>query len=404
MSTKNFIARQPIFTEQKSVFGYEVLFRSDPENYFKDPGADASAIAVDNLFLFGIERVTSGRLAFINCSRDFLLRDYLTLLPKDQVIGEILETVTADSETLEACRRLKGLGYRFALDDYVDSPEVAPLVEIADYVKIDFLRTTPWDQERLAQELLRRNVQLVAEKVETQEEVQRGIAMGYRFFQGYFFCRPQMAERRAIPAHKLSYLRILQLANQSEINIEELAAAIKQEASLIYKLLCYMNSPLFALRTNVGSIGHALSLLGERGIRKWLSLVSLAAMGDDKPRELVMVPLVRARFCELLATLTNLRARANELFLMGLLSAMDAILDAPMSTVLAEIAVPDEIKEALRGHAGQFRDVYDIVSNYEAGTWEPLLEALKRTRVKEEVVPELFLTSLDWANQVMTMS
>lgn len=400
----NFIARQPIFTKKQDVLGYEILFRSGPENYFSEPGADASAVAVDNLLLFGVERVTSGHLAFINCSRDFLLRDYLIVLPKDRVIGEILETVTADTETLEACRRLKKAGYRLALDDFVDSPAMAPLLEIADYVKIDFLATTPEEQERLAQQLLRRNLQLVAEKVETQADVERAKAMGYRYFQGYFFCRPQMAEGRAIPANKLNYLRILQIANRSDIDIDELATAIKQEASLIYRLLRYLNSPVFAFRTNVASIPHAITLLGETGVRRWISLVSLAAMGEDKSRELIMVPLVRARFCELIATATALRPKSGELFLMGLLSAIDAILDTPMSSVLEGLPVPNEIKEALLGQPGMFRDVYEIVSNYETGTWEPLLQALGRAHVKEESVPELFLNSLDWANQVISFA
>lgn len=247
-------------------------------------------------------------------------------------------------------------------------------------------------------------MELIAEKVETPEDVQHGIAMGYRYFQGYFFCRPQMIEGRAIPAHKLNYLRILQIANESDLDIEELAAAIKQEASLVYRLLRYLNSPIFGFRTNVVSIAHAITLLGANGIRRWISLVSLAAMGEDKPRELVVVPLVRARFCELIAAISSLRARAGELFLMGLLSAIDAILDTPMSAVLAGIPVPNEIKDALLGHVGQFRDIYEIVSNYETGTWEPLLQAVDRARVKEELVPELFLKSLDWANQVISLA
>jgi len=398
---KNFIARQPIFQQDKDVLGYEVLFRGGPENYCNGTGGDIATVALDSLLQFGVDRVTSGRLAFVNCSRDVLLRDHLTLLPPERVVGEILETVSADDEVLDACRRLKQAGYRLALDDFVDSPQKMPLVEFADYVKIDFLTTPPQEQERLARELSRRNVRLVAEKVETQEAFQKGMAMGYRYFQGYFFCHPQMAERQAIPAQKLNYLRILQLANQPEIDIEELADAIKLEASLIYRLLRFLNSPVFGLRTTVGSIAHALSLLGENGIRKWISLSSLAVMGEDKSPELVTVPLVRARFCELIAAITNLRARAHELFLMGLLSGMDAILETPMTAILDGMPVSQEIREALLHKGGKFRDVYEIVSNYETGTWEPMLEAVGRTRVSEEVVPELFLKSLDWANQVM---
>jgi len=173
-------------------------------------------------------------------------------------------------------------------------------------------------------------------------------------FQGYYFCRPEMAERHEIPAYKMNYLRILQIANQPELDGGKLAAAIRQEASLVYRLLRYLNSPAFTLRTKVDSIPHALTLLGERDTRKWISLVAVAEMGSDKPHELVLVPLPRARFCELLAEAGELRNRANDLFLMGLLSALDAIMDLPMSSVLADIPVQQEIKEALFGQAGRF--------------------------------------------------
>jgi c-di-GMP-related signal transduction protein len=400
-SMNKFIARQPIFTRGKDILGYEILFRAGAENYFTGDGRDASTAAVDNLLLFGIERMTSGRLAFLNCSRDFLLSDHLTLLPPDRVVGEILESVSPDAETLEACKRLKHSGYRLALDDFVETPQMAPFIELADYIKIDFLSTTRLEQHRLARELRNRHVRLIAEKVETHEDVQRGIEMGYQYFQGYFFCRPEMSKRRDIPAYKLNYLRVLQIANQPELDVGKLTDAIRREASLAYRLLRYLNSPAFALRANVGSISHALTLLGERGIRRWISLVSIAAMGEDKSPELVMTLLVRARFCELLAEHAGLQKRTSDLFLMGLLSGMDAILDMPMSEVLADIPVQDEIKEALLGDAGGFRDVLEIAMSYEAGTWKQLIESAKQARVHEEVVPELFLQSLAWANQVL---
>jgi EAL and modified HD-GYP domain-containing signal transduction protein len=355
------------------------------------------------LLQFGLDRVVSGRLAFINCTSEFLRGDYLTLLPPDRVVGEILETVPANQEMLDACRRLTSAGYHLAVDDFAGSPDAARFLEVADYVKVDFLRTSPPEQARIAKELTGRNLLLIAEKVETRDALQRATSMGYQYFQGYFFCRPQVAQRRAIPTQKLQYMRVMQIVNQPEVDLRRLASAIKQDASLTYRLLRYMNSPLFALRTTVTSVQHALTLLGELAIRKWISLVSVSAMSEDKPAELVMLPLIRARFCELIAMSTVLLSKAEELFLMGLLSAMDAILDMPMNALLAEIPVSEEIKFALLGGEGKFRDVYEIVSNYETGTWEPLLQAVKRVRVSEELIPELFLRSLDWANQVVSL-
>jgi len=401
---KTFIARQPIFTRSEEVLGYEVLFRSGPENFVTDRPVDISAVGVDNFLFFGIERVTSGRLAFVNCSRDFLVKDYLTLLPQDRVVAEILETVSPDDETVIACRHLKDLGYRLALDDFVDSPGMAPLIEIADYLKVDFLATPPAEQERLAKVFSSTGRQLVAEKVETHDDVQRAKDMGYRYLQGYFFCRPEMAERREIAGTKVAYLRILQIANQPDLDVDQLAYAIKQEPSLVYRLLRYLNSPAFPLRVNVTSIPHALALLGEQNIRKWVSLVCLAAMARNKPPELVMVPLVRARFCELLAGITKLRTQAGDLFLMGLLSAMDAILDRPMSVILADIQVDAKIKEALLGLASPFRDLYEVVLDYETGSWAPLEKSAGRLHIDENLLPDLFLRSLDWANQITSIA
>jgi c-di-GMP-related signal transduction protein len=376
----------------------------DLRNYFTGDSADVSATTVDTVLLFGVERLTSSRLAFLNCPRDFLLRDYLTFLPANRVVGEILETVSPDREILEACRRLKRAGYRLALDDFVETPEMKPFIEIADYVKIDFLATNPSEQERLARDFIHRGARFIAEKAETQEDFRRGIKMGYQYFQGYFFCRPQMAERREVPACKLNYLRILQMANEPELDREALAEVIKRETSLTYRLLRYLNSPTFGLRANVDSIPQALTILGDDGARKWLALVAIVAMGDDKPNELLMVPLIRARFWELLAPITGLLQIAGNLFFMGLLSVMDVTMDMPLSEVLVDMPIQDEIKGALLGRGGQLRDVLEIAINYEAGRWDQLLNVTKRARVNEDVVPDLFEQSRDWAKQVASMA
>ncbi len=398
---KAFIARQPIFTQHKSILGYELLCRSGPENFFtasNDP--EASIAAVDDVFLFGLNQLTQGRLAFINCTREFLVRDYLTLLPRDLVVAEILESVRPDAECLDACRRLKSAGYRLALDDFVDTPDAQPFVELADFIKVDFQTTSPPEIERLAREFAPRKIDLIAERVETHEMFKQGVKLGYVYFQGYFFCRPQMVERRDVPAHKMNYVRILQEVNRTELDLKEIGQVIKREASLAYRLLRYLNSPAFALRTEVHSIPHALSLLGESGVRKWVSLVTVAAMGEDKPGELVMLPLVRARFCELLAPLAGMRQHENDLFLMGLLSAMDAILDMPLAKVLAEVPVKSEIKESLLGRPGRFRSVYEIVMNYEAGMWEEVSRFAAQLKINEEKVPDLYMSALDWGKEI----
>ena len=328
------------------------------------------------------------------------MHDFLTLLPRDLVVAEILESVRPDPECLAACHRLKSAGYRLALDDFVDTPDAQPFVELADFIKVDFQTTSPPELERLAREYTQREIDLIAERVETHEMFKHGVKLGYVYFQGYFFCRPQMVERRDVPRHKMNCVRILQEVNRSELDLKEIGQVIKREASLAYRLLRYLNSPAFALRADVHSIPHALSLLGESGVRKWVSLVTVAAMGDDKPGELVMLPLVRARFCELLAPLAGMRQHENDLFLMGLLSAMDAILDMPLAKVLAEVPVKAEIKDALLGKPSPFRTVYEVVMNYEAGMWEEVSRFAAQLKVNEEKVPDLYMSALEWGKEI----
>ena len=201
---------------------------------------------------------------------------------------------------------LKNMGYLIALDDFQESPAWLPLTELAAFIKVDVLLSSELEQQRLSRTFAKKHLRLVAEKVESYEDFQRTLGWGYSFFQGYFFSRPEMLTRHDIPSNKLNYLRVLQAVNQKEMNLNDVSNCIKSEASLGYRLLRYLNSPAFPLTAEVHSIPHALSLLGERGVRRWVSLVAIACMGDNKPEELIMLPLIRAHFCESLAPLAGL--------------------------------------------------------------------------------------------------
>jgi c-di-GMP-related signal transduction protein len=399
---EKFLARQPIFTTNRIVYGYELLFRSGPENSYVSTQPDfAAASSTDSLLLFGIERFTDGRRAFINCTREFLIRDYPMLLPRDRIVVEILETVRIDEQVIAACRRLKESGYLIALDDFVDTPEWRVLIPFADFLKVDLLITSPAEQNRLAQAYRRTGIALLAERVETYQDFQRTLDWGYTYFQGFFFARPQMLTRHDIPAYKLQYLRVLQAANQPQMNTHLVAERIKEESSLSYRLLRYLNSPAFPILTEIRSIPHALSLLGEHGIRRWVSLVAIACLGEGKPVELVMLPLIRARFLELLALPVRMESSANDLFLLGLLSVVDAILDMTMSNVLREIPVHADIRGALLGTHNRLREMLEIVLLYERGDWEGVHVAAARLGLTGDAVTDLFVQSVDWARGVL---
>ena len=343
-----YLARQPILDRDREVFAYELLFRDGIQNSCQIQNLEyASTSTLDTSFLIGLEKITEGRRMFVNCPRDFLVQGYISLFPRDTVVAEILETVPPDEEVIEACQRLKQDGFLIALDDFVDDPKWAPIVALADFIKVDFRLTDRMEQRSLAARYARKGIRMLAEKVETPEEFSAGLQMGYSLFQGYFFCRPEIMQHHDLPAFKLAYLELLQAATAPEFNFEVLASKIKQEASLTFRLLRYLNSAAFGLRLEIRSIPHALSLLGERELRKWIAVVSVGVMADGKPGELMVVPLVRGRFCELLAPFAGMGDQTNDLFLLGLLSVMDAILDQPLETILAEMPVRQEIKQAL---------------------------------------------------------
>ena len=228
-----YLARQPILNRERELFAYELLFRNGIQNSCEGLDLElASTSVLDTSFLIGFEKITAGHRMFINCPRDFLLRDYISLFPPNSVVVEILETIKPDQEVVEACRRLKQAGYTIALDDFVDSPDWAPLVALADIIKVDFRLTDPeehalasrYASQAIVSRYAGKNIRMLAEKVETQEEFAAAMEMGYSLFQGYFFCRPEMMQHRDLPSFKLAYLELLRAATAPEFDIQELAS------------------------------------------------------------------------------------------------------------------------------------------------------------------------------------
>jgi c-di-GMP-related signal transduction protein len=396
-----YLARQPILNRARELFAYELLFRSSLQN--SCDGLDlemASASVLDTSFLIGFEKITAGHPMFINCSRDFLVRDYISLFPPKSVVIEILETVKPDQEVVEACRRLKQAGYSIALDDFVDSPAWEPLVALADIIKVDFRLTGRSEQRALVSRYAGKSIRMLAEKVETQEEFAAGMYMGYSLFQGYFFCRPEIMQHRALPSSKLAYFELLRAATAPEIDVGQLALMIKHEASLTFRLLRYLNSAAFGLHSEIHSIAHALSLLGERELRKWIAVVSVGVLAEGKPDELMTIPLVRGRFCELLAPLAGMPEHANDLFLMGLLSVMDAILDQPLDSILADLPVRKEIKDALQAQTGLYWQLLEIATAHERGDWEKVGVLVSEAGMNEERVSSLYISAVDWSTDL----
>jgi c-di-GMP-related signal transduction protein len=393
------VARQPILNRDEQVFGYELLFRDGIENIFRASDADAAARStLDSTLMMGFDVLCDGQRAFINCTRELLLKDGITLLPSEQTVVEILEDVEADDLVMAACERMKVAGYTIALDDFVANDRRESLTALADILKVDFERTTRAEQAALVKRFAPLGRRMLAEKVETQEQFLAAKDMGYVYFQGYFFRRPEVLKAREIPTNRVNYLRMLAAVSKDELDLKELEQIIKTEASVLYRLLRYLNSPLFGMRNEIHSIRHALAILGERETRRWIRLVTPVSAGQQKSSDLVLSALVRARFCELVAT--KIPRTQSDLFLVGMVSMMDAILEIPMDEILEKIALDKETKCVLSGRGGRLQPVYDLMLAQEAGKWQAAKQSADQLRIHESEAGELWWQAMQWGRQV----
>src|SRR6266404_1159885 len=356
-----FMARQPIFDSRLKVFGYELLFRAGPENSFRPGQSPADEVIVNSMMLHDVKQLVGNALAFINVDAAALLREAPRLMAPGKVVVEILETVRLTDEVVDSCRALAKDHYALALDDFLDEPKWQALIPCVRFLKVDFRLADHEKRRAIAQRYAKTGIQLVAEKVETEHELQDARNLGYRYFQGYFFCKPSMVRSCDIPSNRVTCLRLLESCSASELDYKIIESLFSQEPSLTYRLLRYLNSPMLPMRFEVHSVRHAVSLLGEQEFRRWVAIVALVIMGGNKPVELIRTALTRAYFCEELARPLGLSNHASELFLMGLLSTLDAMLDRPMPQVLAELSVSAEIREALSGTSGAFGEVLETL-------------------------------------------
>ena len=392
-----YVARQPILDREEKVFGYELLFRDGLETAFSGDRDEASRATLDRSLLMGLDVLCDGRRAFVNCTRDTLIKGLVTLLPSTLTVVEVLENVPADPEVVAACRHLKEAGYMIALDDYVANDPRVALVEIADIIKVEMQLTT--EQERTV--MIKRYGQrcrMLAEKIETQEDFVRAKDQGFVYFQGYFFRRPETLNTRDMPGNRVHYLQMLQQVSQPELDLPGLERLIKVEASVCYRLLRYLNSAMFGLKNEVHSVRHALSMLGDREARRWVRLVAAVGAGQQKPSDLVLSALVRGRFAEVLAP--RVEHGESDLFLLGLLSLIDVMLEMTMAEVLEKVPLDRETKAVLSGQPSFLRPVYQLMLAHESGEWKAAAELSQSLGLDPEEVASDYWQAQQWAREV----
>lgn len=396
-----YVARQPILTRRKKISGYELLFRDETANYVPGINGDvATSTVLDNsFFTIGMGELLDGKKSFINFTQRLLEQKVPTLLPKKSTVIEILEDVDPTPELLNACREMTGQGYTFALDDFAYTPKLDPLIELAEIIKFDFrLSSIEQIQTYLEQIPRHSNLKMLAEKVETYEEFNAAKQMGFDFFQGFFFCKPELISGRKIPGSQLALLQIMAEVNQPNFEIQKIENLIRPDVNLSYRLLRYINSAFFAKAQPIASIQQGLVYLGEAEIRRFVSLVAMSSLGKSKPGELIRAACIRGKFCELLATIIPGKVSGQELFTLGMFSLIDAILDQPMGRIMTELPLSEEIKKTLVARQGKLMGYLLIAETYEKGLWHHMSKTAQVMKIPENKLPDLYGQACAWSN------
>lgn len=391
------LARQPIFNRKMQVVAYELLCRSTAMNQGKfDDGDKASSQVLLHTFTeLSITAVVGQHKAYINFTRTLLLAP--PPFDREQLVVEVLEGQKVDAQMLHSLKRLREQGYTITLDDFELSDETADLVAYADIIKLDVLQLTQAQLLTHIAYLQPFGITLLAEKVETYEMLEFCKKAGFDLFQGYFLARPKLITGKKITENKQAVLQLLSMLHNPDVALEKIEQLISKDPLLSYKLLRLVNSAAFALPRTIESLRQAITLLGLNIIRNWVNLLAMANLGD-KPAELSIAALTRARMCEAIAREAREQMRPDSFFTVGLLSTLDAFMDAPMDILLSKISLSAHLNDALLLHTGDEGRILAIVKHYERAEWDlidwPYLQ--NYYNINPEALSKVYLDALEW--------
>ncbi|GLR72019.1 EAL and HDOD domain-containing protein [Agaribacter marinus] len=397
-----YTARQPILDTSKNLVGYELLFRSSLDNVFPNVDEEkATSKMIEGLHIdMGLDRISNGKTAFINFTKQSLLNDYAELLPKEKVTIEILESVRPTKAVYVKMKTLSDAGYSLALDDFIHSEYWEPFYKLCKTIKVDCLQI---NDEQLADicAVAKRHshLQLLAEKVEDAETFQKYKALGFDLFQGYFFAKPEVIKSVSLSNSQSLLSTLLNETSKVSPNINKITEIFELDPSLSFKLLRYAQSPIFQRRKKIDSIKQALVMLGSKELERFIMLLFAATFSENKPTELIRLSLQRAKFCEELAEITNSKEKLSAAFLAGMLSLLDAMLDADLASVISKLPLSDEIKIALVRHQGDLANYLNLCRSCEKGDWDAMEEGCTQHKVSLDVLSDTFFSAGTWAEE-----
>lgn len=401
-----FLGRQPILDRQQQLFAYELLFRNGSQNYAEvTDGEQATATVIINAFAeLGIEAALGKHRGFINVDENFLFSDLLELLPKHAVVLEILETVPPTPEVIERCKTLKAAGFTLALDDVIQlEPEFAELLALVEIIKVDIQPLSSDELIQLVNGLKPLGKQLLAEKVDSREQMEHCLKLGFSLFQGYYFAKPTIIAGKKLDHSQLSLLKLMGLVVK-DAETTELEAVLKPEPGLTVNLLRMTNSVGSGVRQKITSLGHAITVLGRRQLQRWLQLLAFASQnqaGTSNP--LLLIAATRGRLMELLAT--ELRPGdthfSDQAFMTGIMSLMPAVVGQPINEIVAPLGLAGDVVDALCSGTGQLGAMLNLAESSEGGDLQQLTRALTALpQISPKALNHAQTQALLWANSI----
>ncbi len=401
---KVYTARQAILNRKQNVVAYELLYREGPQNIFPnvDPHEATSKLIIKTHLNDGLHPLTSGKPALINFGEASLLSGLPFLLPQDQIMIEILEDVEPSDEVYDVCRQLFHQGYHLALDDFVYKKEWQRFFKFIKLIKFDVISHSFDEIAPLIPELKKRkNLKILAEKIETKAEFEQAKKLGFDYFQGYFFCKPEVTEKHDIEGNPQLLLSLYQEALSETLDIDKISKLFEQDLSLSYKLLRFINVSHRRGKQEIKSIKQAIIYLGEEQVRKLIVLLATSILSINKPKELLRIAIIRANFCELIARKHD-KSLCSSAYLLGLFSLLDAILDKPIEEVIEALPLADDVHDVLMGNNDSpLGIILNTVKLYEAGEWqqsEELAEKIKITKDQLASDYQQAISELDMVN------
>lgn len=397
-----YAARQPILDKSKKLFAYELLFRDGINNVFPDiDGDEATSKMIEaSQFTMGIGEFTGSKPAFINFTLQTLSQGYPEMLTPDEVVVEILETIKPGKKLLALCKDLYKKGYTLALDDYKHQSVWVHFYPYIKIIKID-IRQSRLDEikEVLIAVKDYPHIKMLAEKVETYEEYNQMLQLGFDYFQGYFFAKPEMIKTKSLSPSQIAMAELLYETSKTELDLNSITNVFQRDVSLSYKLLRYANSSIFKRRSEISTIKQALVILGSGELKRFIGLMFAVTANPDKPSELINLAMTRAKFCELAAQDIRSQLDISIAFLTGLLSMIDAILDEEMATVLDKLPLSKDIKDPLLTKKGVMAALIKLVEFIEQADWDKTTLVMEKLKLDKDKVVEHYSQAVAWADE-----